>query len=59
MARTVIGLSALAFVGYFAYLTVEVALRDGISFPVVLSLLLILLVAVAGIGALTNRHSDD
>lgn len=59
MARTVILVLTLALAGYLAYATVAYALRDGVTFFVILSLLVLALLGVGVGGALVSGQKDE
>ena len=58
MGRTVALLASLAFIGLLAYLTIYVAITDGITFLVVVSIGLLAVLGFGVVGALT-QPSDD
>ena len=59
MTRNLVLLGSLAIIGLLGFLTVLVALRDGVTVVVVLSLGVLGLLAVGVIGALTERSPGD
>ena len=59
MARTVILVFTLLLAGYLAYATVAYALQDGITFFVILSLLVLALLCVGVVGALVSGQRDE
>ena len=54
MGRTVALLASLALLGMLAFLTVSVAVRDGVTPLVVLSVGLLVLIGIGVVGALGN-----
>jgi hypothetical protein len=58
MARTVALAGALFIIGLLAFLTVRVAIHDGLDVLVVVSLLVLALMGVGVLGAL-NAPRDD
>jgi hypothetical protein len=58
MARTVALAGALFIIGLLAFLTVRVAIHDGVDVLVVISLLVLALIGVGVLGAL-NAPRDD
>lgn len=59
MVRTLVLACALALLGLFAFLTVSVAIRDGVSALVVLSIAIILFLGVGVLGAMGSAGDDD
>lgn len=53
MARNLVLVGALALIGLLAYLTISVAVREGIDLLVVISIVVLALLGVGVIGALT------
>ncbi|MEA2397603.1 MAG: hypothetical protein QOK25_1159 [Thermoleophilaceae bacterium] len=58
MGRTAALVGALVIIALLAFLTLHVALRDGVDVLVVISLLVLALVGVGVVGAL-NAPPDD
>jgi hypothetical protein len=58
MARNVALVFSLAFIGLLGYLTVSVAISDGITILVVVSILILAVLGFGVLGALT-QPSDD
>jgi hypothetical protein len=58
MARTLILAGAVALVGLLAFLTLSVALEDGVTVIVVLSVAIILLLGFGVLGALTSADDE-
>ena len=58
MARTAALLASLAFIGLLAYLTIHVAITDGVTILVVVSIVLLAVLGFGVVGALT-QPSDD
>jgi hypothetical protein len=58
MARNAALLLSLAFIGLLAYLTIHVAITDGVTFLVVVSIVLLAVLGFGVLGALT-QPSDD
>ena len=58
MARNAVLVGALLLIGLLAFLTVRVAVRDGIDAVVVISLLVLALMGVGVLGAL-NAPPDE
>ena len=58
MARNAVLFGALLLIGLLAFLTVRVAVRDGIDAVVVISLLVLALMGVGVLGAL-NAPPDE
>ena len=59
MARSIILVLTLALAGYLAYWTVLHALKDGVTFFVILSLLVLALLGVGVVGALLSGQRDE
>ncbi len=53
MARNLVLVGALALIGLLTYLTISVAVREGIDLLVVISIVVLALLGVGVIGALT------
>ncbi len=53
MARNLVLVGALALIGLLTYLTISVAVREGIDLLVVISVIVLALLGVGVIGALT------
>ena len=58
MARNLVLVGALALIGLLAYLTISVAVREGIDLLVVISVIVLALLGVGVIGALTAPNDD-
>jgi hypothetical protein len=58
MARTLVLIASLGMIGLLAFLTVSVALQDGIDILVVLSLIVLALLGFGVLGALTSTPPD-
>ncbi|MBA2256215.1 MAG: hypothetical protein H0W05_03285 [Thermoleophilaceae bacterium] len=58
MARTLILAGAVALVGLLAFLTLSVALEDGVTVIVVLSVVIILVLGIGVLGALTSADDE-
>jgi hypothetical protein len=58
MARNAALLASLAFIGLLAYLTIHVAITDGVTFLVVVSIFILAILGFGVLGALT-QPSDD
>jgi hypothetical protein len=58
MARTFALLGSLAIISLLAFLTVTVAIEDGIDILVVVSVIVLALLAFGVLGALTTPPSD-
>jgi hypothetical protein len=58
MARTLVLLASLAMISLLAFLTVTVAIEDGIDILVVVSGIVLALLAFGVLGALTTPPSD-
>ena len=58
MGRNIALVASLAFIGMLGFLTVRVAIEDGITFLVVISILLLAVLGFGVLGALT-QPSDD
>jgi hypothetical protein len=59
MARTFVLLASLAIICLLAYLTVRVAMNDGVTILVVLSGLILALLGFGVLGALTTPPPDE
>ena len=59
MTRNLVLLGSLAIIGLLGFLTLFVALEDGIDVLVVLSGIVLALLAIGVIGALTERPPGD
>jgi hypothetical protein len=59
MARTAVLLASLAFICLMVFVTVRVAVREGIDFRVILTLPLLILIAVGVLGALNSPPPDE
>ena len=59
MARNVALAAALALIGLLAFLTVSVALEDGIDLLVIVSFLVLALIGAGIFGALTAPGDDE
>ena len=58
MGRTAALIGSLAFIGLLAYLTIHVAITDGVTVLVVVSIVLLAVLGFGVVGALT-QPSDD
>ena len=58
MARTLILAGAVALVGLLAFLTLTVALEDGVTVIVVVSIVIILVLGFGVLGALTSADDE-
>jgi hypothetical protein len=58
MARTFVLLASLAIISLLAFLTITVAIEDGIDILVVVSVIVLALLAFGVLGALTTPPSD-
>jgi hypothetical protein len=58
MARTFVLLGSLAIIALLAFLTVSVAIEDGIDILVVVSVIVLALLTFGVLGALTTPPSD-
>lgn len=58
MGRNVALVLSLAFIGMLAYLTIHVAITDGVTILVVVSIVLLAVLGFGVLGALT-QPSDD
>ena len=58
MARNIALVLSLAFIGMLAYLTIHVAITDGVTILVVVSIVLLAVLGFGVLGALT-QPSDD
>jgi hypothetical protein len=54
MARTIVLLASLVIIGLLAFLTISVAIEDGIDILVVLSVIVLALLGFGVLGALTT-----
>ena len=59
MARTVVLAASLAMICLLAFLTISVAVREGIDVLVVLSLIILALLGFGVLGALATRPPDE
>jgi hypothetical protein len=59
MARTFVLAASLAIICLLAFLTVSVAVEDGIDVLVVLSVIILALLGFGVLGALTTRPPDE
>ncbi len=58
MARTLVLFASIAIIGLLAFLTVKVAVEEGIDILVVLSLVVLALLGFGVLGALSSRPPD-
>ena len=58
MARTLVLVASIAIIGLLAFLTVKVAVEEGIDILVVLSLVVLALLGFGVLGALSSRPPD-
>jgi hypothetical protein len=58
MARTLVLLGSLAMISLLAFLTVTVAVEEGIDILVIVSLIVLALLGFGVLGALTTPPSD-
>ncbi|HEX8052212.1 MAG TPA: hypothetical protein VF517_04410 [Thermoleophilaceae bacterium] len=58
MGRNLALILSLAFIGMLAYLTIHVAITDGVTFLVVVSILLLAVLGFGVLGALTHPSDD-
>ena len=58
-ARTAVLGASLILICLLAYLTVSVAVKDGVTFLVVVSLVILAMLGFGVIGALTTPGDDD
>ena len=58
MARTLILAGAVALVGLLAFLTLSVAIEDGVTVIVVLSFVIIVVLGFGVLGALTSGDDE-
>jgi hypothetical protein len=58
MARNAALVASLAFIGLLAYLTIHVAITDGVTILVVVSIVILAILGFGVLGALT-QPSDD
>jgi hypothetical protein len=59
MARTIVLAASLAMICLLAFLTISVAVREGIDVLVVLSLIILALLGFGVLGALGSRPPDE
>jgi hypothetical protein len=59
MARTFVLAASLAIICLLAFLTVSVAVEDGIDVLVVVSVIILALLGIGVLGALTTRPPDE
>ena len=59
MARTIVLAASLAMICLLAFLTISVAVREGIDVLVVLSLIILALLGFGVLGALGSRSPDE
>ena len=59
MARIFVLAASLAIICLLAFLTISVAVRDGIDVLVVVSVIILALLGVGVLGALTSPPSDE
>jgi hypothetical protein len=57
--RTLVLGGALALLGLLAFLTVSVAIRDGVTIVIVLSVAIILVLGVGVLGAIGSAGDDE
>jgi hypothetical protein len=58
MARTIVLLGSLAIICLLAFLTISVAVRDGIDILVVVSVIVLALLGIGVLGALTTQPPE-
>jgi hypothetical protein len=58
MGRTLVLLGSMAIISLLAFLTLTVAVEDGIDILVVVSLVVLVLLAIGVLGALTSPPPD-
>ena len=58
MTRTLVLVGSIAIIGLLAFLTVKVAVEEGIDILVVLSLVVLALLGFGVLGALSSRPPD-
>ena len=58
MARTLVLGGTLAIIGLLAYLTISVAVKDGIDVLVVVSVIILALLGIGVLGALSSPPPD-
>ncbi len=58
MARTLVLIGSIAIIGLLAFLTIKVAVEEGIDILVVLSLVVLALLGFGVLGALSSRPPD-
>jgi hypothetical protein len=59
MARTLVLLGSLALIGLLAFLTITVAVEDGIDILVIVSFAVLALLGFGVLGALTSAPPDE
>jgi hypothetical protein len=59
MARTLVLLGSLVFICLLAFLTIQVAIDDGVTPLVVVSLVILALLGLGVLGSLTSRPPPD
>jgi hypothetical protein len=59
MARTFVLAASLAMICLLAFLTISVAVRDGVDVLVVVSVIILALLGFGVLGALTSPPSDE
>jgi hypothetical protein len=59
MARTIVLAASLAMICLLAFLTISVAVREGVDVLVVLSLIILVLLGFGVLGALSTRPPGD
>ena len=58
MQRNLVLVAALALIALLAFLTISVAIRDGVTFLVVVSILILAVLGFGVIGALTEKTGE-
>lgn len=58
MARTLVLLGAIALVALLSFLTLSVAIEDGVTVVVILSFIIIAVLGFGVLGALTSADDD-
>ena len=58
MARTLVLIGSIAVIGLLAFLTIKVAVEEGIDILVILSLVVLALLGFGVLGALSTRPPD-
>ena len=58
MARTLVLIASLSIIGLLGFLTISVALRDGIDILVIVSLIVLALLGFGVLGALASTPPD-